>query len=582
MMKTINTKLWMSAFIALFLAIFTSSCKDENVEVIGVCPVVVSTDPSNLAIGIALDKVVTVTFNEKMNPQTITPATFILQEGAKSTGTANTTVVVVSGAMTYNASNYTMTFTPTTVLKANTIYSGTVKATVKDLMGNALQTDFVWTFTTGGSFSPKVTSSDPANNATGVFLNKVVVATFNVPMDPTSISTTTYTLMNGMIPVAGTVLYAGGNAFFTPASALSASTVYTATITKGAKDATGTTMTSDYVWTFTTGSVSAPKVNSTLPLNLAAGVALNSLVSATFSEAMDPTKITSLTFTVMNGTTLVPGVVTYTGLIATFTPSSLLLSGTTYTATITTGAKNPTGVSLANDYVWKFSTISTLGPLGVDLKSAATFGILAGVGVTNAAGFSEIHDMDCGISPGVRSSFTGFPPAIIVNGSIFASDDIAPPGIAAMLTQAKLDLTNAYLFAAGASSPAPATVSGDQGGKTLAPGIYKSTSTLLIQSGNLTLDAQGDANAVWIFQIASDFTTVGGAGGSVILSGGAQAKNVYWQTGSSATLGDYTVFKGNILALTSITMNSHATAQGRMLARNGAVVLTSTNIITKP
>jgi hypothetical protein len=170
----------------------------------------------------------------------------------------------------------------------------------------------------------------------------------------------------------------------------------------------------------------------------------------------------------------------------------------------------------------------------------------------------------------------------MVGGAIYASDDIAPPGVAAMLIQAKQDLTDAYLFAEGATSPAPATVAGDQGGKTLAPGIYKSTSTLLIQSGDLTLDAQGDANAVWIFQIASDFTTVGGAGGNVILRGGAQAQNVYWQTGSSATIGDYTSFQGNILALTSITMNSHATAVGRMLARNGAVVLTSTNIINKP
>ena len=170
----------------------------------------------------------------------------------------------------------------------------------------------------------------------------------------------------------------------------------------------------------------------------------------------------------------------------------------------------------------------------------------------------------------------------MVNGAIYASDDVAPPGVAAMLTQAKLDLTAAYLFAEGASSPAPATVSGDQGGLTLAPGIYKSASTLSIKSGDLTLDAQGDVNAVWIFQIASGFTTVGGAGGNVILKGGAQAKNIYWQVGSSAIIGDYTSFYGNILALTSITMNSHATAVGRMLCQNGSVVLTSTNIINKP
>ena len=218
----------------------------------------------------------------------------------------------------------------------------------------------------------------------------------------------------------------------------------------------------------------------------------------------------------------------------------------------------------------------------VDLGSVERFGIIAGVGVSNNAGFSEIRNMDVGIYPGVRTSITGFPPAIIVGGAIYASDDIAPPGMAAMLLQAKTDLTNAYLFAEGASSPAPATVSGDQGGKTLAPGIYKSTSTLLIESGDLTLDAQGDVNAIWIFQIASDFTTVGGAGGNVILAGGAQAKNVFWQVGRSATIGDYTTFKGNVLALTSITMNAYATAEGRMLARNGAVVMTHTNIISKP
>jgi hypothetical protein len=276
------------------------------------------------------------------------------------------------------------------------------------------------------------------------------------------------------------------------------------------------------------------------------------------------------------------GTVTYSGTTATFTPSSNLNSNTTYTATITTGAKNLAGVAIANNYVWTFNTNTTNNPPFVDLLTADRFGILAGVGISNNAGFSEIHNMDVGISPGVRSSVTGFPPAIIVNGAIYASDDLVPAGVSAMLIQAKQDLTNAYLFAEAATSPAPATVSGDQGGLTLAPGIYKSTSTLLIQSGDLTLDAQGDANAVWIFQVASDFTTVGGAGGSVILSGGAQAKNVFWQIGSSATIGNGTAFKGNVLALTSITMGPNATAVGRMLARNGAVVMTSTNIIDKP
>ncbi len=222
-----------------------------------------------------------------------------------------------------------------------------------------------------------------------------------------------------------------------------------------------------------------------------------------------------------------------------------------------------------------------LSSSSVDLKSAGRFGILSGVAVTSA-GSSVINNMDIGIYPGIRASITGFLPGIIVNGAIYASNDIAPLGTSAMLIQAKQDLSDAYNFAGSALSPAPVLVAGDQGGKTLAPGIYKSTSSLLIQSGNLTLDAQGDVNAVWIFQVASALTTIGGAGGNVILSGGAQAKNIFWQIGSSATIGDYTSFQGNVLALTSITMNSGSTLVGRLLASNAAVTLTSSNTITLP
>ena len=217
----------------------------------------------------------------------------------------------------------------------------------------------------------------------------------------------------------------------------------------------------------------------------------------------------------------------------------------------------------------------------IDLASAGNFAILAGTGITSS-GESEIHDMDIGLSPGVRSSIVGFPPAIVVNGAIYASDDLAPLGVEEMLIQAKQELTDAYLLAEAATAPTPITVAGDQGGLTLAPGIYKSTSTLLIQSGDLTLDAQDDINASWIFQVASDLTTIGGAGGNVILTGGAQANNVTWQVGSSATIGNGTSFAGNILVLTSITMNTSSSIDGRLLARNGAVVLSGANILNSP
>ncbi len=533
-----------------------------------VSPTVISTDPVNNATGVPLNKVESATFSVPMDPLTITTTTFTVKAGAVS----------VPGTVSYSGS--TALFTPANPLAPSTLYTATITTGARNTLGTPLASNHVWTFTTVMLVSPTVISTDPVNNATGVPLNKVVGATFSVPMDPLTITTTTFTVKAGAVSVPGSVSYSGLTALFTPANPLASNTLYTASITTGARNTLGTPLASNYVWTFTTLALPPPTVISTDPVNNATGVALNKIVGATFSVPMDAATITTSTFTLKLGAAAVAGSVSYSGSTATFTPSANLQSGKTYTATITTGAKNQSGIALVSNYVWTFATKAPLGPQPPDLKSVARFGIIAGVGVSNNAGFSVINDMDVGISPGARSSITGFPPAIVVNGALYAADDAAP--VPAMLIQAKADLTAAYLFAEGASTPAPATISGDQGGKTLAPGIYKTTSTLSIQSGDLTLDAQGDPNAVWIFQIASSFTTIGGAGGSVILSGGASAKNIYWQVGSSATIGDFTAFKGNIMALTSITLNSNATLVGRVLCINGAVVLTSTNTINKP
>ncbi len=533
-------------------------------------PTVISTDPPSNATGVVLNKTITATFSVAMDPTTINNSTFTLYRGSTP----------VAGVVTYTGT--TASFNPTTNLAGGAIYTATITTGAKNTAGTPLANNYVWTFTTEAAIAPTVISTDPLNNATGVVLNKTITATFSEAMDPTTINNSTFTLYRGSTPVTGVVTYTGTTASFKPSNNLVGSAIYTATITTGAKNTAGTPLANNYVWTFTTEAPIAPTVISTDPLNNATGVSLNKIITATFSELMDPTTINTGTFKLYRGATPVSGTVTYSGTTASFNPTSGLVSGNSYTAKITTGAKNLQGVHLANDYVWNFSTINPGGPAVVDLGSVSRFGIIAGVGVSNNAGFSEIRNMDVGISPGVRSSVTGFPPAIIINGAIYASDDIAPPGVAAMLMQAKQDLTGAYLFAEGATTPAPAIVSGDIGGTTLSPGIYKTNSTLLIQSGDLTLDAQGDENAVWIFQVAAGFTTIGGAGGNVILSGGAQSKNVFWQIGSSATIGDFTAFKGNILALTSVTMNSGAVAEGRMLCINGAVVMTNTNIINKP
>ncbi len=202
----------------------------------------------------------------------------------------------------------------------------------------------------------------------------------------------------------------------------------------------------------------------------------------------------------------------------------------------------------------------------VNLRSAAGFAVLGGSTVTNSGPTMVAGDL--GVSPG--TAVTGFPPGVVV-GTQHAGDPTAAQGIA--------DLVTAYDDAKGRTL-CPVTVSGNLGGLTLGPGLYMSTSSLEISSGDLTLDAQGDGNAVFIFQMASTLTTT--VGRQVILTNGAAAGNIFWQVGSSATLGGSSVFDGTIMADQTITLNSGATLNGRALAHIGAVNLASNSIVGPP
>lgn len=319
-----------------------------------------------------------------------------------------------------------------------------------------------------------------------------------------------------------------------------------------------------------------PLVLFTDPANLAVGVPLDKTITVTFNTEMKPSTITS-TSIILEGNDTIGGTLTYNGATASFNPTANLSPFTTYTGTVTTAVKDTTGNALQQKYVWTFTT----GPAGINLGTASRFGILAGSGITST-GFSEVRNADIGISPGLRSSIIGFPQATVINGEIYASDDFFPAGIPAMLIQAKNDLSAAYLAAQSATSPDVTLVSGDLGGRTLTQGIYIASTAASIETGNLTLDAKGDPNAYWIFQLDSDFSTNGNSGGDVILAGGAKAANIFWLTKGSTSIGNNTSFKGTILSLTNIRMNANSTIEGRLLSSNGSVVLANTNTILKP
>ena len=632
--------------LAIIGFVLIAGCKkDDNVKILGLYPLVISSDPVNLTKDIPLNKIITVTFNENINPVTITSTSFTLETAAKGVSLV-TGVVSCSGAIA--------SFTPSSDLLPGTTYTGTVKATVKDLHDNVLQSNCIWTFTT--SAIPIVTSTDPLNLATNVALNKVISANFSMAMDPLTITTSTFTLMDGVTPVSGTVNYSNTTATFTPGSALISGKTYTATITAGAKNVQGITLANKYVWTFSTGSVIVPTVISTDPLNLATNVALNKVISANFSVPMDPLTITTSTFTLMDGVTPVSGTVNYSNTTATFTPVSALLAGKTYTATITTGARNVPGTPLASVYVWTFSTIPQTFTLAitaikgtvikhpdqltydygtvveltatpdagyvftswsgdatgiispksiimnanknvtanftllsavctklVNLGLSGDYVILSESGISTTGVTAITGNM--GISPAAATYITGFGLILPAGGAFSTSSlvtgNIYAPGYAAPtpanLTTAVTNMATAFTTANGLAPTVTELLAGNLNSQTLAPGVYKWSTGLLITTG-LTLDGGGDPCASWVFQVAGDLTVANSA--IITLANGANPKNIFWVVaGSKAQLGTGVDFSGNILCKTLISLNTGAKVLGRLLAQTAVTLNASTVVL---
>ena len=564
-------------------------------------PRVISTDPNNGDINVPVTKIISATFSKVMNPATIDTLTFTLRQGTTA----------VTGLVTYLGN--TASFAPTTSLAFNSTYTATITTRAKDMAGNALVSNYVWSFTTGLAPAdvtpPTVISTDPANASVGVVISKVISANFSKEMNPATINTTTFLLSQGTTPVAGTVTYSGTTASFSPNAILIPNTVYTATITTGAKDLAGNALVNNYVFSFTTGQstadVTPPIVISTDPANAATGVALSKVIAATFSKAMNPSTINSSTFLLSQGTTPVAGTVTYSGTTARFTPNANLLPNTVYTATITTGAKDVAGNSLAANYTWTFTTAGTgttfiPPPLG----SVALFGAFGGsAGITNQGLNTVINNGSIGTT-GASTLITGFHDGTtgdvytetplnkgLVTGRIYTAPPF--PGTimsAAIAAQGLADATVLYNSISPAGSPGGTDPgAGELGGLTLAPGTYKSASgTFKITNGNLTLDAQGNPNAVWKFQTAAGLTVgVAGPAGarSVLLINGGLAKNVFWYVGSAAVINGAGggVMSGNIISSAGVTFSTAGNAvqtvlNGRAISLNASVTMVNTTV----
>lgn len=606
---------WTAALVTLLLAACGSGGMDPILGApgVGTQPTVTSTSPaasSPALTGIATSTDVSATFSKPMTASSAI-SSFTLACPAASPVTAT---------VTYDTASRTATLTPASALPANTVCQATISPAATDTSGISLAAPFTWSFSTAASADvtrPTVTITLPANAATGVPTNTRITAAFSEAMAASSVSATTFLLTDTTLgtAVAGTVTYtvASRTATFTPNTMpLASGDLFTARITAAATDLAGNGLagnpaalpaSSDHVWTFTTAATTdttAPTIASISPADGSIANCLTKTVTATFSEAMDPTTITTASFVVTAGGVAVPGNVSYdtAAMLATFVPSAAagFAPGTAFVVTVTTAVTDLAGNALAADKVWGFTTGAQACTGGVALGGAASFGAFGGgAGVTNQ-GINTVVNGNLGTTA-VCTAVTGFHDALHVYtetplniGTVNGAIDCAPPApgtpaTMAIATQARADAQTAYDNLA-AMPPGSDPNAGQLGGAILLPGTYTSAlGTWNITTGDLTLDAQGDANATWVFQSASALTVgLPATPRHVLLINGASAHNVYWQVGSAARIEIGSLMVGTIIAPAGVTISTagqtiQTTLIGRAIGLTASVTMVNTTIV---
>jgi hypothetical protein len=444
--------------------------------------------------------------------------------------------------------------------------------------------------------TPSIVSSSVENMGEDVALNAQITATFNESMDSDTLNDLSFTVVdeNDTAVIASVTLDSASNtAIFTPTSDFDPATAYTATLSTAVKSALGVPLANAFVWSFTTAAIAdttRPTVSATYPLDNATNFALNLDISAEMSESLDPETVNGNSFTLFAGSTEIAGTTNYNGTTLTFDPDSDLDASTVYTATLTVAISDlavPAN-SLATDYVWSFTTGADVaaGPASVNLRTAGNMVILAKTGITNVPTSSITGNI--GSSPITAASMDNIT-CNEISGIIYGSDAAYTgngdtscfAGVAAdntLVANAVLDMGTAYTDAAGRTLPDFTEFqAGDLSSQTLQAGLYKWGTNVLI-STDMTFN--GGANDVWILQIAGDVNLADGV--RIHLTGGALAKNIFWQVagGTGVVIGTTAHFEGIILAEKGITVNTGATVTGRLLAQT-AVTLDQ-NALTQP
>lgn len=317
-------------------------------------PTVTSVSPADGVTGVPVNSAISVVFSEPMDPDSINPATFFVAVGGNT----------ATGEISYGGQQATLTISSD--LPPLSLHTVTVTGGVRDLAGNPLGSNFVWTFTTADEVDllpPAVVLTTPSQGATSVSAAATLIVLFNEDVDPSTVTASTFRLNDGVQNISGTVDATGTMASFAPTAPLTFDTEYTATLTSGVADLSGNNLDPDFVWSFTV-EPPRPEVSSTQPINGATEIAVDATISATFNKTINGGTLDATTVMLQNGAgTLVPTALSFNGTdMVEIVPGSpeLITRGTTYDVILSGGAggiADPGGVTLLNDFTFSFTTV---------------------------------------------------------------------------------------------------------------------------------------------------------------------------------------------------------------------------------